>query len=180
VKEIMNKRTFTTLLIGIALGVAVILAYQMGLPCTSVSVTAVSDSEKTLAGLAVGAEVRVCGVVAGQVKQMRPLDHRRVELKLRIKRKFSGTVRTDSTLVVRRKFGIAGVPYLDLTVGQSAPLLPDSTNQLNVVRDKELDQRTQQIVHSIAKMIVTATDTNSPDHTETLEGSKITQQSPRE
>jgi hypothetical protein len=60
---------------------------------------------------------------------------------------------------------IAGDPYVDLTVGKAAPLPPDVTPQLRVVRDAELDQRTRQVVHSIATLIADATRTNRQEAT---------------
>lgn len=156
----MKKQTILTLLIGIALGVAGTLFCQTGLPSAFVNVIAISESEEALSGLAVGANVHILGTLAGQVREMKSLDDQRVELTLRIKKQFADFVKRDASLVVRRKFGIAGTPYLDLTVGKGERVVPGSANPLPVVRDEALDQRTRQVIHSIASMIVDATGTN--------------------
>ncbi len=159
----MRKQTILTLLIGIALGVAGTLVCQTGLPGAFVNVSAVAESEETLSGLAVGADVHIMGTLAGHVHELTPRDDERVELTLRIKRQFADFVKQDASLVVRRKFGIAGTPYIDLAVGKGERLVPAAAKPLPVVRDEELDQRTRQVVHSIASMIVDATKTNQQE-----------------
>ena len=159
----MKKRTIITLLIGISLGVAMTLVCQTGLPGASVTITAMSESDQALSGLTVGAEVHVLGTLAGHVNQMTQLDDQRVELTLRIRKQFTDFVKQDASLVVRRKFGIAGTPYLDMTVGKGETLAPASATPLPVVRDEEFDQRTRQVMHSIASLIVEATKTNQQE-----------------
>lgn len=159
----MKKQIALAVLIGIAVGGAATLVWQNGLPRSSFTVIALSESEQTLSGLTAGADVHVLGVLAGQVQKMTPLVDHRVELTVRIRKKFADFVKQDSTLVVKRKFGIAGTPYLELTVGKAEPLAPGSTAQLRVVRAQDLDQHTREAVHAIATMIADATITNKQE-----------------
>lgn len=157
----MNKKTILLVMVGIAVGIIGTLTLQnIPWPTSHVVVDAVSEAGQVPSDLSIGAEVRWHGTLAGQLHQMTPLAGQRVALTLRINKQFASYIHKDTKLAVRRKFGIAGDPYLEITTGAGIPLMPGETNVLQVVRDEELDQRTRQVVHSIASVIAEATATN--------------------
>jgi phospholipid/cholesterol/gamma-HCH transport system substrate-binding protein len=81
--------------------------------------------EEGVAGLAVGAEVEVLGIRAGQVRRIIVDPERRIRAEVAIEEQAKPFIRADSTAVVRRRFGVAGPAYLDIQRGEGPPLLWD-------------------------------------------------------
>ncbi len=157
----MTRQTLLSVLVGIAVGaIGTLILQNVPWPTSYVVVDTVAEAGQVPSDLSTGAEVRLHGTLAGELQQMAPLAGQRVALTLRISKQFSPFMHRDTRLVIRRKFEIAGDPYLEITAGTGGPLMPGETNVLQVVRDEEIDQRTRQVVHSIASVIAEATATN--------------------
>jgi phospholipid/cholesterol/gamma-HCH transport system substrate-binding protein len=78
--------------------------------------------EAGVSGLAQGAEVQVLGIRAGEVRRIVIDPNQRMHAELRIDRQMRPFIRRDSTIVIRRQFGIAGSSYLDISRGRGADL----------------------------------------------------------
>lgn len=73
-------------------------------------------------GLTEGADVFVLGLKAGEVKTLEILPSARMQANVAIRRKFTPLIRADSTVTIRKRFGVAGDAYLEITKGTGAPL----------------------------------------------------------
>jgi phospholipid/cholesterol/gamma-HCH transport system substrate-binding protein len=78
--------------------------------------------EEGVAGLAVGAEAEVLGIRVGSVREIIVAPELRIRAELRIDEQARGFIRSDSVATVRRRFGVAGPAYLDISRGQGAEL----------------------------------------------------------
>lgn len=78
--------------------------------------------EEGVAGLTDGAEAEVLGVRAGSVRRVVVEPAGRIRAVLRIEDQARVFIRRDSVATVRRRFGVAGPAYLDISRGRGAPL----------------------------------------------------------
>lgn len=78
--------------------------------------------EEGVAGLSEGAEAEVLGVRAGSVRRIVVEPAGRIRAVLRIEDQARVFIRRDSVATVRRRFGVAGPSYLDISRGQGVPL----------------------------------------------------------
>ena len=74
-----------------------------------------------LFGLAEGAEVEILGTKAGKVRKIVIDPERRMHAEVRLERSMQPFVRRDSEAVIRKRFGVAGASYLEITRGQGEP-----------------------------------------------------------
>jgi len=73
-------------------------------------------------GLAVGADIDVLGTHAGSVKQIVLNSSDEMYALATIERQTEGFILRDSTATIRRRFGVAGAAYVDVTRGNGAPM----------------------------------------------------------
>lgn len=78
--------------------------------------------EQGTGGLAAGADVEVLGTKAGTVRRITLEEGRRMIAEVQLEQEARGFIRRDSTAVIRRRFGVAGAGYLDITRGAGEPL----------------------------------------------------------
>jgi phospholipid/cholesterol/gamma-HCH transport system substrate-binding protein len=78
--------------------------------------------EAGAAGIRQGSEVYFLGTLVGTVSDVIVAPTGRMEARTSIRSDFFRFVREDSSAVVRRKFGIAGDAYFDITRGEGPPL----------------------------------------------------------
>jgi phospholipid/cholesterol/gamma-HCH transport system substrate-binding protein len=78
--------------------------------------------EEGVAGLSEGSEAEVLGIRVGSVREVIVAPELRVRAELRIDEQAKGLIRTDSVATVRRRFGVAGPAYLDISRGEGAQL----------------------------------------------------------
>jgi phospholipid/cholesterol/gamma-HCH transport system substrate-binding protein len=78
--------------------------------------------EEGVAGLAVGTEAEVLGFRAGNVRDIMVEPNQRIRAELRIEEQAKVFIRSDSTAVIRKRFGVAGAAYLDIQRGTGPPL----------------------------------------------------------
>lgn len=74
------------------------------------------------AGIRQGSEVYFLGTLVGTVSDVIVAPTGRMEAQTRIRSDFFRFVREDSSAVVKKKFGVAGDAYFDITRGQGQPL----------------------------------------------------------
>jgi len=75
-----------------------------------------------LFGLAEGALVEVLGTKAGQVRRIVIDPQQQIYADVQIQSNMKGFVRSDSSAVIRKRFGVAGDSFLHITRGLKAPL----------------------------------------------------------
>ena len=73
-------------------------------------------------GLAVGADVEVLGIHAGTVRRIVLNPDRQMYAEADIDEQADAFIRRDSEAVIRRRFGLAGAAYVDISRGVGAPL----------------------------------------------------------
>lgn len=75
-----------------------------------------------LFGLAEGAVVEVLGTKAGQVRRIVIDPQQQMYADVQIQSNMKGFVRADSSAVIRKRYGVAGDSFLDISRGLKAPL----------------------------------------------------------
>ncbi|TPW34736.1 MlaD family protein [Oecophyllibacter saccharovorans] len=75
-----------------------------------------------LAGLAVGNDIEVMGVRAGEIRQLDLNQEGRLYAVGTIEPQFKPFIRTDSKAVIRRRFVVTGASYIDISRGRGQPL----------------------------------------------------------
>jgi phospholipid/cholesterol/gamma-HCH transport system substrate-binding protein len=73
-------------------------------------------------GLSVGADVEVLGTQAGKVRRIVVDPNQRMYAEAEIDDQARAFMRRDSTVIIRRRYGVAGAAYLDVSRGTGAPL----------------------------------------------------------
>jgi phospholipid/cholesterol/gamma-HCH transport system substrate-binding protein len=72
-------------------------------------------------GLSTGADVEVLGTPIGTVRQVVIDPNQRFYADVDLERAASVFIRSDSTAIIKKRYGIAGASYLDITRGTGAP-----------------------------------------------------------
>jgi len=78
--------------------------------------------EGGVAGLTTGSEAEVLGLRAGTVRRIVVAPEGGIRAELRIDKQVTNFIRSDSVATVRRRFGVAGPAYFDISRGEGAPL----------------------------------------------------------
>ena len=73
-------------------------------------------------GLAIGADIEVLGIHAGAVSRIVLNPNQQIYAEADIDAQANAFIRRDSTAVIRKRFGLAGAAYVDITRGVGAPL----------------------------------------------------------
>lgn len=107
-------------------------------------------------GLQRGAEVHILGTPVGTVRSIEVEDDGRMNGLLRIRGEFARFIREDSEAIIRKKFGIAGDAYMDITVGSGPPLELAPGAYLPSRKDTELTELAEEMLDQIRIAIVPA------------------------
>lgn len=78
--------------------------------------------ESGVAGLEVGADVEVLGTRAGTIRKIVIDPQQQMYAMAEIDEQAKAFIRRDSTAVIRRRFGLAGAAYVDISRGSQAPM----------------------------------------------------------
>jgi len=78
--------------------------------------------EQGVSGLSVGSEMEVLGTKAGTVRRIVFEPDRRMVAEVDVEEQARSFIRRDSAAVIRRRFGVAGAAYLDVSQGGGPPL----------------------------------------------------------
>lgn len=103
-------------------------------------------------GLKVGAEVQVMGTVVGSVRDIEFDDSGKMVAQAMLIGDFTRFVRQDSEAIIKKKFGVAGDAYVEITRGTGEPLGPDAV--LQGKPDVEILQRLEWAVEEIRTQTV--------------------------
>lgn len=98
-------------------------------------------------GLQKGAEVQILGTSVGRVERIRVRDDGSMSGLMTVKGDFIRFVRADSRALVKKKFGVAGDSFVEITKGQGADLGDEPA--LVAVKDTELTEIAQDILKQI-------------------------------
>lgn len=98
-------------------------------------------------GLQKGAEVQILGTSVGRVERIRVRDDGSMSGLMTVKGDFIRFVRADSRALVKKKFGVAGDAFVEITKGQGAELGDEPA--LVAVKDTELTEIAQDILKQI-------------------------------
>jgi len=102
--------------------------------------------ETGAAGIREGSEVYFLGTLVGSVSDVVVDTTGRMEAQAKIRRDFFRFVRSDSSAVVKRKFGVAGDSFFEITRGQGNPLPElDASIVCNEQFQSELEAAVDQI-----------------------------------
>ncbi len=125
----MNRLRHTDQWIGFVVVVATMLflgaVLQAGLLrdwFRPVSVLRVVLPEAGVAGLSVGADVEVLGTQAGKVRRIVLDPNQRMYAETLIDDQARAFIHRDSKVLIRRRYGVAGAAFLDISRGSGAPL----------------------------------------------------------
>ncbi len=108
-------------------------------------------AEGTL-GLQKGAEVQILGTRVGRVEGIRVWTNGTVHARLSIKGDFIRFVRDDSQAIVKKKFGVAGDAYVEITEGHGEEL--GDRAALPAIKDTEITEIAQNILKQIQDAIL--------------------------
>ena len=137
-----------------ALVVGIILAGRAQEWFEPVHVLRMSFPAEGSLGLQKGAEVQILGTTVGTVQGIRIREDGRMRGRLTVKGDFIRFVRIDSEALVKKKSGIAGDAYVEITQGHG--LERDPEMPLNVVKDTEITEIAQDILKRLQENTVPA------------------------
>ncbi|MCS6772073.1 MAG: MlaD family protein [Kiritimatiellae bacterium] len=103
-------------------------------------------------GLQQGADVQILGASAGRVGKIRVQDDGSMYTTLEIKSEFIRFIRTDSKAIVKKKFGIAGDAFVEITQGRGAPLGEEAV--LQAIRDTEITELAREILKEVQNAVL--------------------------
>ncbi len=114
----------------------------------------VSFPEEGSLGLQKGAEVQILGTPVGRVAKIRVEEDGRMTGLLTVKGGFIRFVRADSRVVVKKKFGVAGDAFVEITQGRGAA--HDFNQPMLATKDTELTEIAQDILKRLQENTVPA------------------------
>ena len=105
-------------------------------------------------GLQKGAEVRILGTLAGRVGDIGPDDSGRMQATYIIRGRFGELVRTNSVAIVKKKFGVAGDAFVEITMGdlRLAQLAPGAFIQSE--EDVEILQIAKNVLEEVMRVAI--------------------------
>lgn len=107
-------------------------------------------------GLQKGAQVDILGTAVGVVDRIEVLENDQLQAVFKIRGDFVRFIRADSQAVIKRKFGVAGDAYVDITVGQGAPMDMAGEPTLPCRKDTELLEMVQEVVEQVQQATLPA------------------------
>jgi phospholipid/cholesterol/gamma-HCH transport system substrate-binding protein len=104
--------------------------------------------EEGAVGIRQGSEVYFLGTLMGTVSDVRVDPAGRMEARARFRRDFFPFVRADSSAVIKKKFGVAGDSFFEISRGQGAPLPADNAS---IVCKEQLESALEAAVEEIRR-----------------------------
>lgn len=98
-------------------------------------------------GLQKDSDIQILGTSVGRVGRIRVSDDGSMHATLEIKGSFIRFVRSDSRAIVKKKFGVAGDAYVEITQGRGAELGENPV--MRAVKDTEITEIAQDILRQI-------------------------------
>lgn len=107
-------------------------------------------------GLQKGAQVDILGTAVGVVDRIEVLENDQLQAVFKIRGDFVRFIRADSEAVIKRKFGVAGDAFVDITVGQGAPMDMTGEPTIPCRKDTELLEIVQDVVEQVQQATLPA------------------------
>ncbi len=104
-------------------------------------------------GLQIGAEVEILGTRVGSVQDISVEDNGAMTADISIRGKFMRFVRMDSKAIAKKKFGVAGDSYIEITKGRGLEL-SKTGGELMCVKDTELMETIQNVVDQVREAVI--------------------------
>ncbi|MBU1694505.1 MAG: MCE family protein [Verrucomicrobia bacterium] len=101
-----------------------------------------------------GAEVRILGALVGSVEAIMVDEAGGMTGEITIRGNFIRFVRTDSKAIAKKKFGVAGDAFVEITKG-SGPVLPEG-GMLACVQDTQIVEMIEEVIRQIREVTVPA------------------------
>jgi phospholipid/cholesterol/gamma-HCH transport system substrate-binding protein len=105
-------------------------------------------------GIKKGATVSILETPVGMVEEVLVNDDGSMEGVLQIRGRFIRFVRSDSTAILKKQFGVAGDTFIEITRGSGAPLADGSALPLPAVKDTELVEMLQGLVKQVQDAVM--------------------------
>ena len=144
--------TFVLVVVGVLIAVLMLAGHSQRWFIGNVTLRIVLP-EGGAAGIRQGSEVYFLGTLMGTVSDVRVDPAGRMEAHVNIRRDFFLFVRADSSAVVKKKFGVVGDAYFEITRGQGRPL-PE--NNASIVCHEQLSSPMETAVEEIRRETVPA------------------------
>lgn len=101
-----------------------------------------------------GAEVRIQGAIAGRVGDIVPNEFGALQTTYILRGRFRDLVRTNSVAVIKKKFQLAGDPFVEITPGDRRfPQMPDGAF-ITSVEDVQLLEKMSQVLEDVRVTVV--------------------------
>ncbi len=98
-------------------------------------------------GLQKGAAVTVLGTTVGTVKRIDLVGKNQLQAVLKVRGDSVGFIKTDSVAVIKRKLGVAGDAFIDITAGEDgAPIEREGATVIACRKDAELMEMVQEVL----------------------------------
>jgi phospholipid/cholesterol/gamma-HCH transport system substrate-binding protein len=105
-------------------------------------------------GIQKGAAVEILGTTVGKVDKIVVEEDGRMAGVVTVKGDFIRFVRTDSKAIVKKRFGVAGEAFIEITEGKADPLSPEFN--LMASKDTELTEMLEELLNQIRETTVPA------------------------
>jgi phospholipid/cholesterol/gamma-HCH transport system substrate-binding protein len=154
----VNELTGTFVLIVVALLIATVVWTGRSQRWFKGSVALrITLPEDGAAGIRQGSEVYFLGTLVGSVSDVIVDATGRMEAQAKIRRDFFRFVRADSSAVVKRKFGVAGDSFFEITRGEGQPLPEDNasivcTNQFQSALEAAVEEVRREAMFVLKKV----------------------------
>lgn len=101
-------------------------------------------------GLQKGAAVTVLGTTVGAVKRIDLVGKNQLQAVLRVRGGSVDFIKTDSVAIIKRKLGVAGDAYIDITAGDNGdPIGREGATVLACRKDAELMEMVQEVLEQV-------------------------------
>ena len=105
-------------------------------------------------GLKKGSEIEILGTIVGKIEGITVNDDGSMRGEMMVKGDFIRFIRSDSLAIAKKKFGIAGDAYVEITKGRGDVMPEDAT--LTLLKDTELMEIAQNMLNQIQDSTVPA------------------------
>lgn len=107
-------------------------------------------------GLQKGAEINILGTPVGTVDRIEVTEDDQLQAVFKIQGDFVRFIRTDSEAIIKRKFGVAGDAFVDITVGKGPPIDKANGTTITCRKDTELLEIVQNVVEQVQQATLPA------------------------
>ncbi|MBI1369268.1 MAG: MCE family protein [Planctomycetes bacterium] len=104
-------------------------------------------------GLRVGGDIEIMGTRVGEVEAVRVSEEGRMEARIAIRSDFARFLASDSVAIIKKRFGVGGDSYVEISRGSGAPLT-DKSPPLSTTADRSPTDMLQEMIGEIRQEAV--------------------------